>query len=125
MSREFRQISVHAWAVQAFGLEEANSITQRGLRLLEEAAEAFQACGGTVEMAHKLIDHVFSRPVGELAQELGGTGVTLLALAQAAGLDAEAEEVREVERVLSKPIEHFRQRNAAKNAAGLKATGGQ
>ena len=72
-------------------------------------------------MAHRLVDYVFSRPVGVLHQELGGVGVCILALAAAAGLSADEEERREVERVLAKPLDHFRQRNAAKNAAGFLA----
>ena len=70
-------------------------------------------------MVHRLVDYVFARPVGNLAQEIGGVGITLLALAQAATIDADAEEQREFERVLAKPLEHFAARNAAKNAAGF------
>lgn len=93
------------------------------MRLLEEAIEAFQSAGCDAAMAHRLIDHVFSKAAGELSQELGGVGVTLLALAHAARLDADAEERREVERVLSKPIEWFAERNRAKNEAGFDVTG--
>lgn len=119
--RELRQQRVFAWAKAAFGEAQATSLAQRGLRLLEEAAEAFQAAGGTAELARACVDHVFSRPTGTLGQELGGVGVTLLALAAAADTSADYQESREVERVLSKPLEHFAQRNAAKNAAGLVA----
>ena len=49
----------------------------------------------------------------------------LLALSAAAGLSADAEEQREVERVLAKPIEEFTRRNAAKNAAGFLASWSQ
>lgn len=117
--RENRQVTAFGWAVRAFGAIQVTSLPQRGLRLLEEACEAYQAAGGTAELAHKLVDHVFSRPAGTLAQELGGVGVTLLVLAQAANLSADTEEMREVERVLSLPVEHFAKRNEAKNAAGL------
>jgi NTP pyrophosphatase (non-canonical NTP hydrolase) len=119
MPRDARQASVLAWAKAAFTAEQATSLPQRGLRLLEEATEAFQACGGDAQSAHRLVDYVFGRPVGEVGQELGGVGVTLLALAAAAGLSAEDEEVREVERVLARPLEEFARRNRAKNDAGL------
>ena len=66
------------WAEAAFGAEETTSIPQRGLRLLEEAIEAFQACGGDADMAHKIVEHVFAHPAGELGQELGGVAVTTL-----------------------------------------------
>lgn len=117
--RDERQAKIFAWTQQAFTVGQATSLPQRGLRLLEEAIEAFQSAGGDAAMAHKLVDYVFSRPVGELGQELGGIGVCILALAAAAGLSADEEEQREVERVLAKPIEEFKRRNAAKSAAGF------
>ena len=40
-------------------------------------------------------------------------------MAAAAGLNAEAEEQREVDRILALPTEHFTRRNEAKNALGL------
>lgn len=87
-ARDRRQEKVFAWAKAAFTEEQTTSLPQRGLRLLEESIEAFQACGGDPAMAHKLVDFVFARPAGALHQELGGVGVTVLALAAAAGLAA-------------------------------------
>ena len=120
LSRDQRQEMLVDWARMAFGEVEATSIPQRGLRLLEEAIEAFQACGGDEEMAHKLVAFVFARPPGTIGQELGGVAVTTLALAAAAGLSADEEECREIHRVLSKPLREFTERNANKNAAGFK-----
>lgn len=90
--------------------------------MLEEAIELYQACGGDLAKAHKLLDFVFARPVGEIHQELGGVGVTVLALAQAAGLEADVCEDAEVDRILSKSEAVFRARNAEKNAAGFSTT---
>lgn len=118
--RNQRQELLARWAEQAFGRDEAASVSQRGLRLLEEAIEAFQACGGDEAIAHKLVSFVFARPVGALSQELGGVAVTTLALAAAAGLSADEEECREICRVLSMPLHKLAQRNASKNAAGFK-----
>lgn len=120
--RDQRQEMIASWAEMAFGREEATGIPQRGLRLLEEAIEAFQACGGGEEMAHKLVKYVFERPPGQVGQELGGVAVTVLALAAAAGLSADEEEAREIHRVLSKSLGEFSARNASKNAAGFKIT---
>ena len=120
LPRDQRQERVASWAEQAFGRDQATSIPQRGLRLLEEAIEAFQACGGDEEMAHKLVAFVFAHPPGTIGQELGGVAVTTLALAAAAGLSADEEECREIHRVLSKPLREFTERNANKNAAGFK-----
>lgn len=118
--RDQRQAMIANWAKMAFGREEATGLPQRGLRLLEEAIEAFQACGGDEAIAHELVAYVFGRPKGMIGQELGGVAVTVLALAAAAGLSADEEECREIHRVLSKPMREFTERNAAKNAAGFK-----
>ena len=117
--RDQRQAVVHAWCIAAFGDDHAKSIEQRAVRLVEEAVEAAQAAGAQASMLHHLVDYVFSRPVGDLRQELGGVGVTLIALAAAAQLSADALEAEEVARILGKPLAHFAQRNAAKNAAGF------
>lgn len=119
LDRRLRQRQVHDWCVAAFGDDHARSIQQRGVRLAEEAIEAAQACGCDKDMLHRLIDHVYSKPVGDLRQEAGGVGVTLLALAAAAGIDADGAELAEVDRVINLPLEHFAKRNAAKNAAGF------
>ena len=119
LPRGKRQEMVAIWAEQAFGRDQATSLPQRGVRLLEEAIEAFQACGGDEAMAHKLVSFVFARPPGEVGQELGGVAVTVLLLAAAAGLSADQEECREVHRVLTKPVGEFTARNASKNAAGF------
>ncbi len=120
-NRDSRQEQVMAWAKAAFGEAQATGLAQRGLRLLEEAVEAFQAAGGDKAQGHKLIDYVFDRKPGELGQELGGVGVCVLALAAAAGLSADEEERREVARVLAKPVAEFAARNQAKNDAGFLA----
>jgi len=117
--RDQRQEMVAIWARAAFGEAESSSIPQRGLRLLEEAIEAFQACGGDEAIAHKLVAFVFARPSGTVSQELGGVAVTALALAAAAGLSADEEECREIHRVINKPLREFTERNANKNAAGF------
>lgn len=121
-NRDARQFTVVDWARAAFGEEQATDLRQRGMRMLEEATELFQACGCAEEAAHRLVSFVFARPIGDIHQELGGVSVTLLALAQAAGLSADDEERREIARILSKPLAEFTARNAAKNAAGFDAT---
>src|SRR5438034_715247 len=119
LSRDRRQEIVVSWAEQAFGRDQSTSLPQRGLRLLEEAIEAFQASGGDEAMAHKLVTFVFARPPGTVGQELGGVAVTALVMAAAAGLSADDEECREIHRVLNKPLKEFTERNANKNAAGF------
>lgn len=121
--RDERQKKIGAWCKEAFGDAAATSLPNRGIRMVEEALELAQAVGCDKEMIHKLVDYVFARPVGEIGQELGGLGTTTLALAHAAGLSADAEEAKEVERVLAKPLDYFRARNAKKDEAGFNAVG--
>ena len=118
-SRDQRQADVQAWCVAAFGNHDALFIPQRGLRLVEEAIETAQACGCDPALLHRLIDHIYAKPVGDLTQELGGLGVTILALAAAAGVSADAAEASELARVKTKSLSHFAARNAAKSAAGF------
>lgn len=123
MSRGQRQLAIFELAKRAFAEAQATSLPQRGIRLLEEAVELFQACGGDEDSALRLVRFVFARPPGEIGQELGGVGVTTLALAAAAGLSADEEERREFERVLSRDVEEFARRNQAKNDAGFLLVG--
>lgn len=118
-SRDRRQGQVAAWCAAAFGTAHLASLPQRGIRLLEEAVETAQAAGCKREMCHKLIDYVFDREPGELVQEIGGVGLTLLALCAAAGVSADDLEQTELERVLAKPLDHFAARNKVKNDAGF------
>lgn len=122
-NRDIRQIMCVDWGVRCFGVKHCSSVKQRAVRLLEEAIELYQAAAGDLELAHKLLDYVFSRPVGTIENELGGVGVTTMMLAAAAGLSADECEQKEVRRVLSKDPEEFARRNAEKNAAGFDATG--
>lgn len=123
--RNARQAQASQWALAAFGKNEARLPEQRALRLVEESIEAAQACGCDPAQLHKLIDFVFARPVGDLAQELGAVGLTLLLCADAATLSADDCERAELARVLAKPAEHFTARNQFKNDAGFKAGGAQ
>jgi hypothetical protein len=117
--RDFRQRLVAWWCATAFGVGQASSVEQRGLRLAEEAIEAAQAAGCDPAQLHKLIDYVYARPAGTMERELGGVSITTLALADAVGISADDAELAELDRVLAKPLEHFTARNQAKNDAGF------
>ncbi len=60
---------------------------ERNHRLLEESLEIVQAAGCTRSEAHQLVDYVFSRPVGDLPQEIGGVMNCLALLCTAHDLD--------------------------------------
>lgn len=123
--RNARQRLVHNWVVSTFGPEHAGSLPQRATRFLEEAIELFQVCGGDKEMAHKLLDFVFAKDVGQLEKEIGDVGLTLLSVAAAAAVSADKAEMRVIGDALRRDPEEWRFRNLAKNAAGFRVEGGR
>lgn len=63
------------------------SRVERNHRFLEEACEVVQANGMTKIQAERVLGYAFSRPVGEIKQEVGGALNTLAALCQERGID--------------------------------------
>lgn len=123
VTRTARQIEAFEWCGESFGWQHAQSVEQRGVRFLEEAVELAQAAGVDQAMAEELVGYVFGRPVGDLSQEFGGVGLTLLAFAEAAHVNADDAEAAELARVKSFPRSHWTRRNKAKNDAGFNVTG--
>jgi hypothetical protein len=91
------QYRVAQWVTACFGPVISADVTERNHRFLEEALELVQSTGCTTSEAHQLVDY-FDRPIGEPAQELGGTTVTLVALATASGLNMDTASEAELER---------------------------
>lgn len=87
--------------------------TERNHRFLEEALELVQSLGCTQSEARQLVDYVFSRPVGEPKQELGGVMVTLSALASCHDMNLDTAGETELIRVW-KNIDKIRAKQAAK-----------
>jgi hypothetical protein len=75
------QTGVSELLVKLFPDGNGQELSTRVFRFIEEALELGQALGCTEEQANELVKYVFGRPVGEPHQELGGTMVTLAALA--------------------------------------------
>jgi len=119
-SRDLRQRAVATWATETFGAARM-ALPERCARFIEEALELVQACGMPRADVGRVVEYVFSRPAGEPAQEVGGVGITLLALCEVAGVSADAAEEAELRRVQAKSVEHFRARHNAKAAAGIAA----
>jgi hypothetical protein len=84
---------------------------ERGCRFWEEWFEFGQALGIPYEDALRILNKVYSKPVGDIRQEAGGAGMTLLALAQANGFSLGEAIEDELDRVYSLPMERFRKRN--------------
>lgn len=117
-SRDRRQRTTIEWVRSTFG-EAAATPSERALRLLEEVVELVQAEGVDVERVRAIVSHVYGKPIGQPAQEVGGVGVCLLAYCAATDLSADAEESRELDRVLAVDPAYFRARHNAKADAGI------
>ena len=84
------------------------------LRLLEEAIELVQACALDYDDLVRVGLHVFSRPVGEVDKEIGGTILTLAALAEVHSVDMTTRAVAELSRLLGGDPTAMRARHMAK-----------
>lgn len=120
VDRDNRQKAVLQWVGDTFG-KPSLSTRERALRVIEEAIELAQTEGLTVEDVRSVAEHVFGKPPGDPAQEVGGLGVTLLAYCEARGISADMEERREFNRVLAVDPAHFRARHNKKADAGIAA----
>lgn len=109
-----KQAEVGRWMLECFGYAIANNRLERADRFIEEALELAQTCPEfSADRAHALVDYVFSRPVGETEQEIGGVMVTLAALCNTGGYDIQEAMDREVARIWTK-VEAIRAKQAAK-----------
>jgi hypothetical protein len=107
------QQRVAPWMMACFGPAIAADVTERNHRFLEEALELVQSCGATQAEVRHLVDYVYGRPAGEMAQEIGGVMVTLAALCLAHGQDMHAAGDTELARIWTK-VEQIRDRQLTK-----------
>lgn len=97
------QDRVGEWLEHCFG--ESNDPLRRerrAHRFVEESLEFAQSVGTTREDALALVEYVFSRPVGDPAQEVGGVMLTLMGAASASGLKVPECAENELARVWEK-----------------------
>lgn len=114
--REPFQERVADWMKECFSKDIVKDARERADRFCEEALELCQTMEGfDAERAHTLVDYVFSRPVGDRGQEIGGVMVTLAALCNATDEDAFAEGEKELKRINRPEItEKIRKKQQAK-----------
>jgi hypothetical protein len=101
------------WLRVCFDVSVIQDLDERNHRFVEEALELAQACGCTASEAHQLVDYVWSRPVGDAFQEIGGVMVTLAALCEVRGYSMRECAEAELLRVWTK-VEQIRAKQAAK-----------
>jgi NTP pyrophosphatase (non-canonical NTP hydrolase) len=110
------QARTRVWLNACFGELISSNKEERNHRFLEESIELVQANGTTKAEATMLVDYVYSRPIGELEQEIGGVMLTLAALCQANGVSMLECGETELARVWTK-VEQIRAKQAAKPAS--------
>jgi hypothetical protein len=93
------QYDANKWALECFGTAVATDLQERRQRFLEEAVELCQASGADKEEVNKLVDYVFSRPIGDRFQEVGGVMVTLAVLGDSINIDLQDAAECELKRV--------------------------
>jgi hypothetical protein len=109
------QNRVWLWMHECFGGKVAADRIERHHRFLEEALELVQALGCSKSEAQQLVDYVYSRPVGEPVQELGGVMVTLAALSEACDMDMQDAGLLELVRISdASTMSKIRAKQAAK-----------
>lgn len=121
-TRDELQRNIFEWAKETFG-EAAIKPHERARRFLEEALELVQAQGVSKTDVLNLVDYTYGRPVGHVEQEVGGVCVTLLAYCESVSVSAEQAMETEWARVQHIDPAKFRERQAAKAAAGVAAVG--
>ena len=106
------QSRVQPWMEECFCAFISNNLYERNHRFIEEALELVQSCDMSSEDVHSLVDCVYSRPIGEKTQEVGGVMVTLAALCSAQKIDMHECGETELARIWTK-IEQIRFKQAA------------
>ena len=109
------QQQVRYWVLTCFGIQIALNKQERQQRFLEEALELYQAGGMSAHDAHIMVDYVFSRPVGDIEQEIGGTMVCLSILCSSVNVDLHAAATKELNRCWLH-IDKIRAKHASKPA---------
>lgn len=117
-NRAARQQAVVDWGLRVFG-DDARNRRILALRFLEEAVELCQTQGLKPHDLIAVKNRVFSRPPGDVKNEIGGVMVSLYCLAGELGLDVDNCEATEVVRIHTLPAEHFRAKQIEKKAQGL------
>jgi len=113
-----RQEKVLDWAAATFG-PVARNRDERAARLFEEAAELAQVEGVPAEVLERIVRRVYSRPVGNLANEIGGVAICLDALAENVGVQVWEAAWKELNRVVMLPQEHFDKKHGEKIVDGV------
>jgi NTP pyrophosphatase (non-canonical NTP hydrolase) len=118
-TRNTHQRQILEWANNTFGKATADNTGERIRRFAEEAVELCQAVGLDEQAMTDIIEHVYAKMPGNVAQEIGQVGVSLLGLAEHLNIQADDEERKEFERLKSLPTDYWQARQNAKAEKGI------
>ena len=107
------QERVRPWLVACFGEDFDQEHHAREARFIEEAIELFQARGRSFDELISVAKYVYSRPVGDAHQEVGGVMTTLAALCIVSKLDMHEAGETELARIWTK-VDAIREKQARK-----------
>lgn len=107
------QSRVRPWLVACFSEDFDTEEHAREARFIEEAIELFQAKGRSFDELISVAKYVYSRPVGEVHQEVGGVMTTLAALCIVSKLDMHEAGEAELARIWTK-VDAIRAKQASK-----------
>lgn len=114
-----RQKRVAAERAKVFGPLDGRDIGNAVMRVVEEAVETAQALGLDRADVLVLVAHVYGKPAGDPANELGQTRLATMGLAAALHVDAEGLERIAAANFLNADIDALRAKAAAKRKAGV------
>ena len=112
------QNDVARWMEHTFDRETIDSPIERGLRVLEEAAELAQSVGVDDTLAMRVLNDVYEREAGESAQEVAGVTICVAALANALEIDVDRAVREELARCGERSAE-IAAKHALKQARGI------
>jgi hypothetical protein len=107
------QSRVRPWLIACFTEDFDSEEHAREARFIEEAIELFQAKGRSFDELISVAKYVYSRPIGEVRQEVGGVMTTLAALCIVSKLDMHEAGEAELARIWTK-VDAIRAKQAAK-----------
>lgn len=112
-------IQVGIWCASRFGVEAFTNRRERAARVLEEAIELAQAEGVPIEKSRRIMEVVYSKPVGEPSQEAAGIMTTLMGWAAATDHDIEKVTRDEIDRIHALPLDYFARKKVEKRDLGV------
>ena len=112
------QNRVEDWFRRCFPPNVCNNEKERSHRFIEEALELVQSRNLPKEDVLMLVDYVYSRPMGEEQQEVGGVLITLAALCCVSKINLESCGETELNRVWQK-INTIREKQTNKPKGSL------